>query len=81
MPTISTYVDVDVDLDDFDTDELIEELESRGHYTSSDPIPEMDALDKYEIEYLTDLLDKSEKRDYNYYKIREKLNNLRWGPK
>lgn len=25
------YVSVDVDLDDFDTDELIEELERRGH--------------------------------------------------
>ena len=30
MPTVSTYVDVDVDLDDFDTDDLIEELEKRG---------------------------------------------------
>jgi len=28
--TISTYVDVDVDMSDFDTDELIEELERRG---------------------------------------------------
>jgi hypothetical protein len=30
MPTVETYVEVDVDLDDFDTDDLIEELESRG---------------------------------------------------
>ena len=28
--TISTYVDVDVDMSDFDTDDLIEELENRG---------------------------------------------------
>lgn len=28
--TISTYVDVDIDMSDFDTDDLIEELESRG---------------------------------------------------
>jgi len=28
--TVSTYVDVDVDLEDFDTDDLIEELENRG---------------------------------------------------
>jgi len=28
--TISTYVDIDVDLSEFDTDDLIEELESRG---------------------------------------------------
>jgi hypothetical protein len=30
MPTISTTIDVDVDLDQFDTDDLIDELESRG---------------------------------------------------
>lgn len=32
IKTVSTYVDVDVDVDlsDFDTDELIEELELRG---------------------------------------------------
>jgi hypothetical protein len=28
--TISTEVDVDIDLSDFDTEDLIEELESRG---------------------------------------------------
>lgn len=32
--TISTYVDVDVDMSDFDTDDLIEELENRGVGTS-----------------------------------------------
>lgn len=30
MPIIETYVEVEVDLTDFDTDDLIEELESRG---------------------------------------------------
>lgn len=33
MPTIETYVEVDVSLADFDTDDLIEELESRGKMT------------------------------------------------
>ena len=28
--TITTEVDIDVDLEDFDTDDLLEELESRG---------------------------------------------------
>ena len=73
-------VDVDVDLDDFDTDELIEELESRGHYTSSDPIPEMDALDKYELDWLLELVDKNNKDEYTN-RVRDKLHNLRWGPK
>jgi len=30
MPTVYTEVEVDVDLTDFDTEDLIEELESRG---------------------------------------------------
>jgi hypothetical protein len=30
MPTVETYVEVDVELNDFDTDDLIEELEKRG---------------------------------------------------
>lgn len=30
MAIVETYVEVEVDLDDFDTDDLIEELESRG---------------------------------------------------
>lgn len=30
MPTVYTEVEVDVDLDDFDTDDLVDELERRG---------------------------------------------------
>lgn len=30
MPTVYTEVEVDVDLSDFDTEDLVEELESRG---------------------------------------------------
>jgi hypothetical protein len=30
MPTVYTEVEVDVELDDFDTDDLVEELERRG---------------------------------------------------
>jgi len=30
MPTVSTYVDVDVDLEDFDDRDLLDELERRG---------------------------------------------------
>lgn len=33
--TIETYVSVDVDLGEFDTDDLIEELESRGKAVAS----------------------------------------------
>lgn len=42
MPTIETYIEVDVDLDDFDTDDLIEELERRGEtYTSNSYVLEL----------------------------------------
>jgi hypothetical protein len=30
MPVVETYVEVEVELSDFDTNDLIEELESRG---------------------------------------------------
>ena len=33
--TVSANVDVDVDLEDVDTDDLIEELESRGQYVEN----------------------------------------------
>ena len=72
-------VDVDVYLDEFDNDELVEELESRGFNVSKDPIPEIDALDKYELDWLLELVDSTEKRDYNYYKVRDKLHKLRHG--
>ena len=42
MPIIETYVEVDVDLDDFDTEDLIEELERRGEtYTSNSYVLEL----------------------------------------
>lgn len=79
MPYVT--VDVDVDLDEFSDDELVEEMESRGFNVSNDPIPEMEAFDKYEVDYLLELVDKAEKKHYNHYTLREKLHHLRWGPK
>ena len=34
--TVYTEVEVDVDLADFETEDLIDELENRGHLTNSD---------------------------------------------
>jgi hypothetical protein len=36
MPTVYTEVEVDVELDDFETDDLIEELERRGEFAGGD---------------------------------------------
>jgi hypothetical protein len=40
MPTFEHVVYTDVDLDEFDDDDLIEELENRGYNVSKDPIVE-----------------------------------------
>ena len=69
-------VDVDVDLDEFNTDELVEELESRGFNVSSELIPEMDALDKYELDWLLELVDKNNKDVYTN-RVRDKIHTLR----
>ena len=71
-------VEVDFDLDDFDNEDLVEELESRGFNVSSEPIPEMDALDKYELDFLLDLVDKNNKDVYTN-RVRDKLHALRHG--
>jgi len=69
-------VDVDVDLDEFNNDELVEELESRGFNVSSELIPEMDALDKYELDWLLELVDKNNKDVYTN-RVRDKIHTLR----
>ena len=71
-------VDVDVDLDEFDNDELVEELESRGFNVSSELIPEIDALDKFELDFLLELVDKNNKDVYTN-RVRDKLHTLRHG--
>lgn len=77
MPYVT--VDVDVDLDEFSDDELVEEMESRGFDVSKEIKYRPDALDKYEVDYLLELVDKAEKKHYNHYTLREKLHHLRWG--
>lgn len=47
MPTIYREVGVDVDLEDFDTDELIQELSWRRKYPSNSDGPLADAIDYY----------------------------------
>lgn len=74
------YVTVDVDLNEFDDDELVEEVKSRGFTVGSEPILEMEAFDKYEIDWLLELVDKNNKNVYTN-RVRDKLHYLRWGPK
>ncbi len=42
------YVSVHIDLDEFDDDELVEELESRGYACSKDAVTGVEGLDRIE---------------------------------
>jgi hypothetical protein len=53
--TKEVYVDVDIDLDDFDDDELIDELERRK--VSVPPRIVVEQLTRDEAQYLRELLD------------------------
>lgn len=46
------YVSVDIDLNDFDDDDLIEELESRGYLCVKDAVSSLNGLER--IEHLAD---------------------------
>ena len=48
MPTLEQTVYVDVDLDDFDEEDLIKELEDRGFYVGKEePEPEITSVEQY----------------------------------
>ena len=70
------YVTVDVDLDEFDDDELVEEVKARG-YT----IVEEEEVEKFDMEDWTLLLELVDNTPETVYtrRVREKLMNQRWG--
>lgn len=70
------YVTVDVDLDEFDNDELIEEVKARGF-----TVVEADELAKFEMEdwkLLLEIIDTVPETVYTR-RVRDKLMNQRWG--
>ena len=70
------YVTVDVELDEFNDDELVEELESRG-YT----VVEEEEVKKFEMEdwkLLLEIVDTVPETVYTR-RVREKLMDQRWG--
>lgn len=74
MPTIT--VDVDVYLDEFDEDEIVDELESRGYYVSKDKPSE--GFEREDWQFLLDLLDKQPETWYTR-RVREKVSEARFG--
>ena len=71
--TITVDVDVEVDIDEFEDEELIEELRSRGYSIAQD---QNTNLDKYDIEFLLNLIDRNEQTWY-IREVREKLFKMR----
>jgi hypothetical protein len=76
VKTIEAYVDVDVNLDDFEDQELIDEIESRGYHVSDDPTTSVH-LDDADLEYLLELLDKQGVNWYNT-RVRDKVFGFRY---
>ena len=78
--TIYTEVEVDVDLDDFNDDELIEELERRGKGIPDKVL--IDPISRYEAQYLRSLLDAAKlvspryPAGVNLYELDDKLSRL-----
>lgn len=75
MPYVT--VDVDIDLDEFDDDELTEELEHRGYFVSKEE-KELANFDMEDWKLLLEIVDTVPETVYTR-RVREKLMNQRWG--
>jgi hypothetical protein len=69
------YVTVDVELNEFDDEEIVAELEHRGYYVSKDTPSE--GFDREDWQFLLDLLDKQPETWYTR-SLREKLSEARF---
>jgi hypothetical protein len=69
--SIETWVEFDVELDDFDDDELAEELELRGYVVTKDA-PQDAEFDRYDWILLQELIDQ-QPRNYELDRLREKV--------
>ena len=68
-------VDVDVDLDEFDDDEIVEELTARGYTVNKGDVLGFDMED---WKLLLEIVDTVPETVYTR-RVREKLMNQRWG--
>jgi hypothetical protein len=74
MKTVT--IDIEIDLDNFNDDELVDELTERG-YTVTNGLTACDDFDKDDWQYLINLVDNTQKTWYTH-RIRDKLMNCRW---
>ena len=71
------YVTVDVELNEFNDEEIVYELKARGYYVQKESF-EFNKLDKYDLDFMLDLVDKNN-TDLYTNRVRDKLYNLRHG--
>ena len=69
------YVTVDVDLDEFDNDELVEEVKARGYTVVEE---EVEKFDMEDWKLLLEIVDTVPETVYTR-RVREKLMDQRWG--
>lgn len=69
--TVEAYVEVDVDLDEFDDDQLVEEMEERGYQVFKES-REVESFDRYDWQTLLELIDR-QPRTIELDRIREKV--------
>lgn len=74
--TVTVDVDVDIDIDQFETDELIDELEHRGYTCiKSDGVP---SFYNEDWQFLLEILDKIPETWYTC-RVRDKIIQARYG--
>ena len=76
--TVETYVEVEVDLDEWDDDELAEELRDRGWFVSKVNTG-VEKFKREDFDLLMDLVDTSNNPLYTKSTLREKLLGARYG--
>ena len=74
--TVESYVEVDVDLDEWDDDELVNEMNHRGYFVSKE-ISRV-SFDMEDLKLLLEIVDNTPETVYTR-RVREKLMNQRWG--
>ena len=73
--TVESYVEVEVNLDEWNDNELAEELRDRGWFVSTG----VEKFEREDFDLLMDLVDTSDNPLYTKSTLREKLLGARYG--
>lgn len=77
--TVETYVDVEVNLNEWDDDEIVEELQARGYtVTKTEDTADVEAFEREDWQLLLEMIDKNPQTLYTL-RVREKLLEARFG--